>query len=107
MDNEKELNIESEIDEAVDIITLTDDEGKEHEFEIVDNAEFDGKEYVALVPVFGDGEDMLQDSGELVVLKVVVIDGEDFLESIEDEAEFDKIGGLFMERLSEFFDFEE
>ena len=42
------------------------------------------------------------------VVKRRFADGaEEYLESIDDEAEFDRISGMFMERLSEEYDFEE
>jgi len=101
MDENKELEM------GPDILTLVDEEGEEHEFEIVDQAELDGDNYVALVPVFDKPEELLEDSGELVILKVVEDNGEEFLEAIEDEDEFDKMGEFFVERLSDIFDFEE
>lgn len=104
-DNERETG--DVLDAATDVITLVDDEGVEHEFEIVDSAEFEGENYMALVPVFDDPQDMLDDSGELVILKIVAEEGDEYLEAIEDEAEFDKVGAFFMERLSDVFDFEE
>ena len=90
-----------------ELITLVDDDGSEHEFELVDTAEFGGQNYVALVPVPESDEELLQDSGDLIILKVLDEDGEEVLEAIEDDAEFDKVGEFFMERLKDTFDFEE
>ena len=84
-----------------------DDEGQEHEFEIVDSIEHNGGQYVALVANYDDPDESLQDDGELVILKSVMDDGEEFLEAIEDEAEFDEIAAIFMERLEDLFDFTE
>jgi len=93
---------------GADLITLVDEEGVEHEFEVIDTLEEeDGSEYVALVPVFDDPEDALEDSGELIILKVVEEDGEEVLEAVEDDAEFDRVGAIFKERLKDTFDFEE
>ena len=78
-----------------DLLTLVDDEGQEHEFEIVDSIEHNGGQYVALVANYDDPDESLQD------------DGEEFLEAIEDEAEFDEIAAIFMERLEDLFDFTE
>lgn len=98
---------ELDLDTGADILTLLDEEGVEHQFEVVDSAEVDGQSYMALVPIFDQPPELLEDTGELVVLKVIEENGEEFLEAIEDEAEFDKIGDFFMERLSDTFDFEE
>ena len=87
------------------IITLVDDEGVEHEFEVADVLELDGSEYIALIPAY-DEEDV-DDDGELVVLKVVAEGVEEYLEAIEDEDEFNKIAAIFMERLGEEYDFVE
>ncbi len=35
-----------------DVISLLDEEGKEHEFEIVDALELEDRQYLALVPLF-------------------------------------------------------
>lgn len=87
-----------------DIMTLLDDEGNEHQFEVIDSLELDDERYMALVPVFDEAEELLEDSGELVILKVVEEDGEEFLEAIETEEEFNKVSAIFMERLEDEFD---
>lgn len=89
-----------------ELLSLVDEEGNEHEFEMVDTADFEGSGYVALVPVL-EGQDLLDDTGELVILKVVKDGEEEFLEAIEDDAEFDKVGAFFMNRLKDTFDFED
>ena len=52
-------------------------------------------------------EDMLDESGELIILRVIEENGETILEPIEDEEEFNEIGEIFEERLADLFDFEE
>lgn len=98
------------MDEAFgpDLVTLVDDEGQEHEFEMVDTLEYNGMNYVALVATHDDPEGVLEDDGELMILRVCEAqadDEDDFLEAIEDEEEFDEIAGIFMERLSDSFEF--
>lgn len=91
-----------------DIVTVVDDDGVEQEFEVLDRIETEnGKKYVALIPYFENPEDMLDDSGELIILRVTEAGDDTILEPIEDDGEFDEIGGIFQERLSEFFDFDE
>lgn len=90
-----------------DILTLVDDEGVEHEFEVVDTLETDdNQQYMALVPLFNEAKESLEDDGELVILKVVQEEDGEFLEPIEDEEEFDRISATFVERLEEYYDFE-
>ena len=90
-----------------DIVTLSDDDGKEYSFEVLDAVETDDARYVALLPVYDDPEDFVGDSGELVILRVVEEDGEDFFEEIEDDDEYDSVSETFMERLRDMFEFEE
>ena len=87
------------------VITLVDEEGVEHEFEIIDMMEDNGNEYLALIPIIEDPYELLEDPGELVVLKIVAEGTEEFLEAIEDEDEFNRISAAFMERLGEEYDF--
>ena len=91
-----------------DIVTVVDDDGKEQQFEVLDRIETDdNKRYIALTAVFDSPEDMLDDSGELIILRVIEENGETVLEPIQNDEEFDEIGEIFQERLSEMFDFSE
>ena len=98
-----------QMDYERDTITLMDEEGQEHEFEVVDTLEDGEEEYLALIPIFDDPQSSLDDDGELVILKVVYDEEEqeEFLEPIQDDEEYSRIADQFMERLEEFFDFEE
>ena len=94
-------------EQGANLMTLLDEEGNEHTFEVADTLEEGDEQYVALIPVFDDPAGMLEDSGELVILKTVEEDGGAFLEPIEDEAEFDRISDIFMKRLEDLYDFED
>ncbi len=90
-----------------DIITLTDEEDNEFEFEILDMAEIDGQVYSALMPIHNNPTDLLDADGQFVVLKVIENeDGEEILEGIDDEAELEKVIKVFEEQLSEEFTLE-
>ena len=90
-----------------DIVSVVDEDGVEHIFEEVDRIETDDARYVALLPVYDEAEEILEDDGELIILKVSEEDGETYLEPIEDEDEFQEIGSIFEERLSDLFDIQE
>ncbi len=90
-----------------DLVSVIDENGVEHVFEELDRIETDTAKYVALLPVYDDAEEILDDDGELIILKVCEEDGEIYLEPIEDDNEFNEIGKIFEERLSELFDFNE
>ena len=92
-----------------DIVSVVDEEGKEHVFEELDRIETeDGSRYVALLPMYDDPQEMLDDSGELIILKVEEDDeGETYLCPIEDDDEFNEIGQIFEDRLSDLFEIED
>ncbi len=98
--NEKLLNE----DYNPDIVTLTDDDGKEYTFEILDAVESDTGRYLALLPVFEDAQKLLDDSGELVIVKVLEENGEEYFTEIEDDEEYEMIADAFVDRLQDFFE---
>ena len=87
-----------------DIITLSDDDGKEYTFEVLDAIETDEARYLALLPTFDDPQKMLDDSGELVIVKVVEEDGEEYYTEIEDDDEYETVADAFVDRLENFFE---
>ena len=90
-----------------DLVSVIDENGVEHVFEELDRIETDTAKYVALLPVYDAAEEILDDDGELIILKVSEEDGETYLEPIEDDNEFNEIGKIFEERLADLFEFED
>lgn len=90
-----------------DLVSVIDEDGVEHVFEELDRIETDTAKYVALLPVYDEAEEIIDDDGELIILKVCEEDGETYLEPIEDDNEFNEVGKIFEERLSELFSFDE
>lgn len=99
MDNENEF--------GADLVTVQDEDGNEHQFELVDAIETDDGRYVALLPVYDDPAETLNDDGELIILQVMEEDGEEMLVPIEDDEAFDEIADIFEERLSDLYEIEE
>jgi uncharacterized protein YrzB (UPF0473 family) len=90
------------------LVTLLDEDGKEQEFEHLASLEHEGSSYVALIPYFENPEDLVDDSGELVILKMTQDDnGEEILSAIENETEFNAVAEKFEEMLADDFDFED
>ncbi len=88
-----------------DLVSVVDEEGVEHIFEELDRIETDSAKYVALLPVYDDAEDILDDDGEVIILKVEEDkDGETYLCPIENAKEFDEVQKIFEERLSDLFE---
>ena len=90
-----------------DLIELIDDEGNKYNFEVLDAIENDEARYLALLPLHSDPQAMLDDSGELVIVKVAEENGEEFFTEIEDDDEYDTIADAFVDRLQNFYDIEE
>ena len=96
-----ELNLE-------DIVTVVDDDGTEHVCEELDRIELDnGNRYVALLPVYEDEVALLEDDGDVLILKVLEENGESYLVQIEDEAEFNEVGRIMEDRLIEKYEAED
>ncbi len=89
------------------LVSVLDDEGNEHQFELLDAIETDEGRYVALLPVYSEAELALEDDGELVILEVVNDEGDDLLVPIEDDEVFASIAEIFEERLEEFYEINE
>lgn len=72
-------------------IVLTDEEGGEHEFNLVDVISVEGKEYAILQP---DGDD------EAIILKFEVDDnGDEFLSEVENDEEWERVADLWQETI--------
>ena len=90
-----------------DIVSVIDEDGKEHIFEELDRIETDSGKYVALLPLPENPDSITEDDNELIILKVEDNNGEIYLSPIEDDNEFNEVGQIFEERLAEMFDFDE
>jgi len=82
-----------------DFISITDEEGNEFELELLDVLDLDGVYYHAFVPAAQAEEE--DEEVEIVILKSVEENGEEFLSTLESEEELEKIYALFMDRLFE------
>ena len=90
-----------------DIITLSNENGEEYSFEIIDAIETDDNKYLALLPVFENAEESLEDSGDLVILKVFEDEAGEYYEEIDDDDEYETIADAFVSRLQDLFEIEE
>lgn len=84
-----------------DIISLMDEDGNETEYEMIDAVELDDNTYVALLPVYENPEEIIDEDYQVVILRMEEEDGEEMLYTINDEAEFDKVWKAFEDRLSD------
>ena len=86
------------LDEDEGIIELEDEDGNVTRFEFVDRAEMNGTVYYALIPADYDEE---EGATEFVVLKEIIADGEPMLSTVDDDAEYEAAGEMFLQRFSE------
>ena len=95
MENEEILQ-----EEQTNILTLTDENGVDVDFEYLDCIDYEGKEYLVLMPA-----DEL--ATEIVILEVEPVDeeNENYL-SVNDEAVLDAVYGIFKERYKDVLTFE-
>lgn len=84
-----------------DLITLIDDEGQEHEFEIIDELETDDGHFMALVPTQQDPEEIVSEAETYYIFEVVEEDGEEQLQEVEDDTLLDKLADIFEARFNE------
>ncbi len=104
-----DINGNDNLDNSANLLVLSDEEGNEYEFEVVDTLEHNDTIYFALVPTDEAVVDELeQESGSLVILKNEMDEesGEEFLGIIESDDEYDEVSDLFIARLKEYYDFE-
>ena len=87
-------------EEQSNILTLTDENGADVDFEYLDCIDYEGKEYLVLMPA-----DEL--ATEIVILEVEPVDeeNENYL-SVNDEATLDAVYGIFKERYKDVLTFE-
>ncbi len=70
-------------------LVLIDDDGNEHEFEIIDIMEVSGNRYVIMLPV---GKEELLEEEEAVVMKILLDENnEEVFADIESDEEWDMV----------------
>ena len=88
-------------EEEVNILTLTDENGQDVDFEYLDCIEYQDKEYLVLMPVEEDAE-------EIFILEVEPVDEEhETYLSVSDEEVLNAVYGIFKEKYKDVLTFEE
>ena len=96
MENEELL-----LEEEESVLTLTDENGEETRFEYLDCIEYEGKEYLVLLPAE-------EDANEIVILEVEPVDEEnENYVSVDDEETLNTVYGIFKEKYKDIMDFAE
>ena len=86
-------------EEESSLITLTDENGNDTEFEYLDCIEYEGKEYLVLIPNEEDAE-------EIVILEVEPVDEEtENYIAVESEATLNAVYAIFKDRFKDVLTF--
>ena len=96
------LNNEPEQEqEETEILTLTDENGNDVDFEYLDCLEYQDKEYLVLMPAD-------EAEPQIVILEVEPVDdeNENYL-AVEDEAVLDAVYGMFKDKYKDVLTFED
>ena len=99
MDNEKDYY-------EPDIISVTDDNGDEILFELLERYENGGNTYVAITEYRDGAEEIVEADYEVLILKVLEDDGNEYLSEIENEDEFNEVSEVLMKMVEEKFEVE-
>ena len=88
-------------EEESSMITLTDEKGQDTEFEYLDCIEYDGKEYLVLIPA-------QEDADEIVILEIEPVDeeNENYI-SVENEDTLNAVYEIFKDRFKDVLTFAE
>ena len=99
----EDINTPNNGEELDTIIILNDENGNEVKFEFLDLMEYEGEEYIILLPT-EEGED----NDEVVILKVEDVEDDPDMEtyvSIDDEDTLNAVFEMFKEKFKDEFNF--
>lgn len=89
-----------------DLISVTDDDGNEIVFELLERYETDDAVYVAITEYHDEAEEIVEADNEVIILKVLEENGEEYLAEIEDEMEFEQVSDILMAMVEKKYDVE-
>ena len=90
-------------EEDESIISLTDDEGRTSDYQILDAIDTQEGKFVALLPLASINDDTGE--AEYIILQVVIEDNEEELAEIDDDELLMALDDLFRERFKEIYGF--
>ena len=88
-------------EEQSNILILSDENGEDVQFEYLDCIEYEGKEYLILLPV-----DAVETAVVILEIEPVDEENENYL-SVEDEQILDAVYGIFKEKYKDILTFED
>ena len=99
----EDINTPNNGEELDNIIILNDENGNEVKFEFLDLMEYEGEEYIILLPT-----EESEDNDEVVILKVEDVEDDPDMEtyvSVDDEDTLNAVFEMFKEKFNDEFNF--
>ena len=99
----EDINTPNNGEELDNIIILNDENGNEVKFEFLDLMEYEGEEYIILLPT-----EESEDNDEIVILKVEDVEDDPDMEtyvSVDDEDTLNAVFEMFKEKFKDEFNF--
>lgn len=89
-----------------DVVTLTDEEGQEHDFAVIDAFVVDEKRYAILLPAYDDGEEEeievdVEEDAYIFRIEIDEDSGEETLTEVDDEKEWERVATAWEDRLDD------
>ena len=91
---------EQNLNEFDPIVTMTDDEGNDTQFEFLDIVEYNGNEYAVLLPLDEEEE------GTVVIFRIEGDEDDETYIGVDNEEEAEAVFQLFKEQNADEYDFE-
>ena len=90
-----------------DIISVTDEDGKEILFELLERYETEDNTHVAITEYRDDETEIVEADFEVIILKVVEDkNGDEYLEEIQDDNEYEQVSDILMAKVEQKYDVE-
>lgn len=90
-----------------DLLSVTDEDGNEIVFELLERYETDDDVYVAITEYHDVAEEIVEADYEVIILKVVNDEnGDEYLEEIQDDIEYEQVSDILMSMVERKYDVE-
>lgn len=90
-----------------DLLSVTDEDGNEIVFELLERYETDDDVYVAITEYHDVAEEIVEADYEVIILKVVNDEkGDEYLEEIQDDIEYEQVSDILMSMVEKKYDVE-
>ena len=84
-----------------DFISITDEDGKEYELEVLAELDYNGSHYPALVPAEEEGAESDEEDLEVSILRAEEENGEQILVTLDDDDELEAVYQALMDLMYE------